>query len=128
MGMVMYKASPGGLSFLEDILERMPVVNDVDQGIANHFVGGSRGKARDHDKYNPNYWRGQYGQTKCVDAIVAAAFLFSIEINEPVLRGKLMRLSINVAVPALVCVLQVGSSAANKVCSARGAWLGGACG
>ena len=64
MGLVMYKSSPGGIGFLHDILERMPVVNDVDQGIANHFLGGSRGSQRDTDKYNAEIWTGQYKETK----------------------------------------------------------------
>ena len=63
MGLVMYKSSAGAIDFLHDILERMPVANDVDQGIANSFVGGSRGLNRDKNKYNPEYWRGVYKNT-----------------------------------------------------------------
>lgn len=43
MGLVMYKASEGAIGFLQDIINRMPVANDVDQGIANTFVGGVAG-------------------------------------------------------------------------------------
>lgn len=64
MGLVLYKSSPGGIEFLHDILVRMPVVNDVDQGIANHFLGCSRGSCRDKDKYNPEIWTGEYKTAK----------------------------------------------------------------
>jgi len=64
MGLVLYKASPGGIEFLHDILERMPIANDVDQGIANTFLGCSRGACRDKDKYNPEIWTGEYKSAK----------------------------------------------------------------
>lgn len=64
MGLVMYKASPGAIGFLTDVLTQMPVANDVDQGIANAFVGGPRGSHRDRNKYNPTLWNGTYKDTK----------------------------------------------------------------
>jgi hypothetical protein len=63
MGLVMYKASPGAIQFLQDVVERMTVVSDVDQGIANSFLGGSRGLNRDKDVNNPSYWNGKYKDT-----------------------------------------------------------------
>jgi hypothetical protein len=64
MGLVMYKASHGAVAFLQDVTDRMPIANDVDQGIANTFIGGSRGLNRDKDKHNPEVWTGTYKDTK----------------------------------------------------------------
>eukprot|EP00039_Didymoeca_costata_P006681 m.92347 g.92347 ORF g.92347 m.92347 type:complete len:434 (+) comp13348_c0_seq1:47-1348(+) len=66
MGFVMYKASSGAKEFLLEVLEKMVKSNDVDQGVANSFVGGSRGMARDKDKTNPHYWFGEYKNMRWV--------------------------------------------------------------
>jgi hypothetical protein len=64
MGFVMYRPTFGAVAFLQDILDRMLEVYDVDQGIANSFVGGSRGLNRDKDKYNTGVFFGQYKSTR----------------------------------------------------------------
>eukprot|EP00040_Diaphanoeca_grandis_P044025 m.269795 g.269795 ORF g.269795 m.269795 type:complete len:304 (-) comp86337_c0_seq1:34-945(-) len=66
MGFVLYRATIGSQLFLSAVLKRMKEVSDVDQGIANTFIGGSRGSNRDKDMYNPELWYGQFQDTKWV--------------------------------------------------------------
>jgi hypothetical protein len=66
MGFVMYRPKPGAISFIQALLDRMMQVYDVDQGIANAFIGGSRGRNRDTDKYNTSLFFGWYEDTRWV--------------------------------------------------------------
>eukprot|EP00035_Acanthoeca_spectabilis_P039727 m.64505 g.64505 ORF g.64505 m.64505 type:complete len:462 (+) comp9723_c0_seq2:168-1553(+) len=66
MGFVMYRPKPGAIAFVQDLLDRMMEVYDVDQGIANSFVGGPRGQNRDTDKYNASLFFGSYKNTTWV--------------------------------------------------------------
>ena len=66
MGFVSYRPTPGAKSFLRDVMGRMVVGNDVDQGIANALIGGSRGRNRDRDPVNASLWYGQYKNTSWV--------------------------------------------------------------
>lgn len=43
----------------------MDEISDVDQGIANSLLGGSRGRFRDKNIYNVDYFYGDFEGTRC---------------------------------------------------------------
>lgn len=60
MGFVSYRPTPGAHGFLDAVQKDMKLKSDVDQGIANGFLGR---KTRDKDKYNTEPFYGVWNDT-----------------------------------------------------------------